>query len=127
MRRGLVSERLASLLRARLGPGHGGASRSPFAELLREHEDERHRRIAERLPTSGDPFPSRNPSGWRAEDYIGNGDGFLPLADAARTLALSEAETLEMCGRGLLEAEERGGLLYVRPAIVSGPGIAFVG
>jgi hypothetical protein len=64
------------------------------------------------------------PPGWRADDFIGRGDGFLPLAGAAQTLGLSEAETLEMCRHGLLEAEERGGSLYVRPAIVSVLGVA---
>lgn len=117
MRR-LVSE-LASLLRARLGPGQDGASASLFSGLLREHEDERHRRIVDRLPTSGDLLPSRNPAGWRAEDFTGAGDGFVPIANAAATLGLSEGETLEMCMRGLLEAEERGGSVHVRPAIVS--------
>jgi len=50
----------------------------------------------------------------QAEDFIRGGDGFTPLADAADVLGLSEAETLDECGRGLHEWEERR--LHLRPA-----------
>lgn len=106
-------------LLSRLG-AQGDALRAPFPTALRQYEDERHRRIIERPQSQA--FPSRNPPGWRAEDVLGWEDGFLRLAEAARALALTEAETVEACRRGLLEAEERGGALYVRPAIVSGLG-----
>lgn len=77
----------------------------------------------ERLPVRNDPFPSRNPPGWRAEDVLAQSGGFLPLPDAAASLGLSEDETFDACKRGLIEAEERGGFLYVRPAIVSVLGV----
>lgn len=86
---------------------------------LRAHEEERHQRVIERLPSQGEPFPSRNPAGWRAEDMLACGDGFVPLADAADALGVSEAETIEACSLGLLEWDERGRGLHVRPAVVS--------
>lgn len=126
MRRVLLSGQLASLLGARRAVPSRDSSDAPrqtFETLHRRHEDERHQRIIERLPSRGDPFPSRNPPGWRAEDILGHGDGFLPLAEAAKTLGLSEAETLDVCARGLVEGDDRGGFLYVRPAIVSVLGV----
>lgn len=112
----------ASLLGVRRVPPQdiGGAPRAIFETRLREHEAERHQRIVDRLPSQGEAFPSRNPEGWRAEDFLGGrGDGFMPLADAAEVLGLTDVETLDACRRGLLEADERGSFLYVRPAIVS--------
>jgi hypothetical protein len=61
---------------------------------------------------------SRDPSGWRAEDVLGDSDGFLLLADAADALGLNEAGTIEACSRGLLEWDERSGSVYVQRAIL---------
>ena len=83
-----------------------GARPSIFESLLREHESERPQRVADRS-VGGDPLPSRNPPGWRAADFVGGGNGFVPLADAARMFGLSERETVDACARGLLEADTR--------------------
>lgn len=113
-------QRARDLLAARLGVRRSLVPRVPstFDASLRRHEDDRHARIVEQVST---PIvaSSRNPAGWRAEDVLGCGDGFLALADAARFLRLSETETIEDCSRGLLEWDERGGTIYVRPAILS--------
>lgn len=45
--------------------------------------------------------------------------GFVPLAEAARWMALTEHETLDLCLRSHLEAYREGGTLLVTPAIVS--------
>ncbi len=124
--RRVLGRQLASLLGVRRVPSQDndtGAPRQTFETLVRRHEDERHQRIIERLPSQGEPFPSRNPAGWRAEDFLGRADGFLPLATAADALGLSEAETIEACLRGFFEWDERGGSIYVQPAIVNVLGV----
>lgn len=64
------------------------------------------------------PEPIR---GFCAQDVLNlpGARGYLPLADAAEQMGLSEDETVERVGRGLLEALDAGGALLVRPAIVS--------
>lgn len=60
------------------------------------------------------------PRGFRAEDaFVSRRDGFMPLEQAARAMAVSEDEVAEMAARGILLAEMRGATLFVQPAIVS--------
>ncbi len=47
------------------------------------------------------------------------GDGFLPIAEAAKVQGVSEDEVLDMLHRGLLECHVEHGFLAVRPAVVS--------
>lgn len=104
------------------GPGAAArdeppAAPRPFEIALEQHTRRRHSLIlagAEQLL----PPPVR---GFSPEDVLNlpGGRGYLPLRDAARQMGLSEHETIEWVGRGLLEALDAGGALLVRPAIVS--------
>src|SRR5439155_20778261 len=109
---GLLSQ-LAPLLGTHRNALSGAPRSTRFAAALRQHEDERHGRIVA-LP-SPERYPSSLPPGWRAEDILGKTDGFLPLREAAKTMAVSEARVVEMVRAGLLEADGS----KVRPAIVS--------
>ena len=61
----------------------------------------------------------RNPPGFSIlDDDSPRGRGFLPLADAARTMGLTEDETLALCEREL-RAFRQGSTVYVQPAVVS--------
>ena len=97
-----------------------GAPRAPSTQSLRRHEDDRHAQDR-RAGLVAVVVSSRNPAGWRAED----------VARERRRVRCHSRTPLEVrsgsrrprrsrqCRRGLLEADERGRTLYVRPAIVS--------
>jgi hypothetical protein len=56
------------------------------------------------------------PVGWRAEDVLGSGDdGFVAVAQAAKTMGLAVEEVVAMVRAGLIEADRN----RVRPAVVS--------
>ena len=84
-----------------------------FYAALRRNEDDRHAAI---LGGTLDVPPY--PVGFRAEDVLGRSEaeGFLPLADAARVMGISEEEVAELVRLGLLEAEPPN---LVRPALVA--------
>ena len=91
------------------------ALRQSLASDVYAAERERHRSILDQV----DSLIPRNPPGWSIDDDTPAAQGFVPLAEAARRMALSEDATLVMCERSLLEAFVSGSVLYVRPAIVS--------
>lgn len=96
----------------------GGSPLSPrrdFTAALYAAEAERHRSILDQQD-AGIP---RNPPGFSIDDDAPGNNGFVPFAEAARRMGLSEDETLLLCERSLLEAYSGGSVLYVRPAIVS--------
>lgn len=91
----------------------GGASPAgTFAAELHQHEDDRHGHIVAAVRT---PTRSALPVGWRVEDVLGSGDGFVPLAEAAEAMGLAVEEVVQMVRAGLLEANGN----RVRPALVS--------
>jgi hypothetical protein len=66
-----------------------------------------------------EPLPSSRPVGWRAEDVLGYGDGFVSVEVAAKRMQISEARVAAMVRAGLLEARGQ----RVRPAIVTVLGV----
>jgi len=103
----------ATLLGARRSASIGGASPAgTFQAELHQHEDDRHGHIVAAART---PTRSLLPIGWRVEDVLGSGDGFVPLAEAAETMGLNVEKVVEMVRAGLLEANGQ----RVRPAVVS--------
>jgi hypothetical protein len=91
-------------------------SPSFFGTLLRQHEDERHRRLSQ----TG-AFPPA-PPGFRYQDVLGlpSATGFLPLEQVAEGMSMTVEETAEMVRRGLLETDGYGN---VRPAVVTLMGV----
>lgn len=86
---------------------------TPFEASYRSHVDERHDEMLRRLAEErGVPGASRY------ADYELKG-GFLPLRYAAEVLGQSQQEVVEQVERGLLQATDEAGSLYVQPAIVS--------
>jgi hypothetical protein len=60
-------------------------------------------------------LPSSLPPGWRAEDLLGHGDGFVSVEDAAKRMQVSEDRVVALVRAGLLEARGQ----RVRPAVVT--------
>lgn len=105
--------RPATLLGARRPASIGDAPPAgTFQAELHQYEDDRHGYIVAAVRT---PTRSALPVGWRAEDVLGSGEGFVPLTEAAETMGLSVQEVVEMVRAGLLEANGQ----RVRPALVS--------
>jgi len=101
---------LASLLSGLHRPSPPSAGATGFEQQLEQHTHEREQRIRASLP----PTESRH------DDDDGYAiDGFLPVPLAAEQMSMSETDLAEQVRRGLLEWTEIGGLIYVRPAIVT--------
>lgn len=80
------------------------------------------RHAAERPTRALDPLGLPRPvPGFTAADVLGlpTARGYLPLAQAADRMGLSEDAVLEAVDRGLLRAVAHGRALLVQPAIVS--------
>lgn len=60
-------------------------------------------------------FPEA-PRGFRAEDLLPPRPNFLPLDKAAHRMRRPASEVEDLCERGYLRCELRGGTLYVEPA-----------
>jgi hypothetical protein len=76
---------------------------------------EREQRILEQRPFYRLPPPVRGFSAFLNR----NERGFLPLAEAAELMDVSEDDIVEMVNRGHLSAELRGTTVFVQPAVVS--------
>jgi hypothetical protein len=59
---------------------------------------------------------------WLAGAFGGDGRRYVPLAEAARIMGVSEARVEEMASAGILHARRVGDRIEVEPAILSGPG-----
>lgn len=91
-------------------PSNDGAPSQRFQAALAIAAEQRQRRIRSELePSITGAF----------SDGEGQ-DGFLPAAQAAAVMGVSEPELAQLAARGLLEYRDYGGgLVWVRPAIVS--------
>ncbi len=99
--------------------GSKGAA-SAFESLLAQQAQERHARILERAPGSTPRLPTQiEPEPELEPDYRLAIRGFLPYWEASKAMRVDQDELIERVRAGRLEAFLDGGLLYVRPALVS--------
>lgn len=80
-----------------------------FERLLEQHERRRHMAL---LTPPGRAVPAHD-----------DGDGFVSVGEAAKTMRRPPADVARMAREGVLEWRAVGGRILVRPAVVSRLGV----
>jgi hypothetical protein len=84
--------------------------------LFDRQADDRHARLFDQ----GRPSFPRSPSGWRAEDVLGDpeDEGFVSIKEAARRMNIDQDAVLRLARSGYLLGRWCRGRLLVRPGIL---------